>query len=319
MWYILTERKGIADFGGKGRDYLAGLNNTVNENATPGFDRNFPFFEFSEEEIQAYMNYPPLVVPFGEIKSNAGKNLFFQRVQHINTDNAMMSFYDKNSTKIAYLWGEGLWRWRLFSYRENGSHELFNTLIHKTLNYLIARRGNDRFVHDIKALYDETDQVLINVEFYNESYELVNVPDVQLQLKSEGKEFNYLLNRFGDKYRINLGNLTAGEYSYLLKTNFKGENFEKKGVFYVRSRNPELNDVVANKRLLQDIALHSGGSLTELKGLSALVDDIRDNTDLKIVERKEIRFVELGELAWLGIVLLVLLCVEWFLLKYFTE
>ncbi|MDL2251908.1 hypothetical protein LJC12_03565 [Odoribacter sp. OttesenSCG-928-J03] len=319
VWYILTERKSINDFGGQGRDYSINLNSNINENATPGFDRSFPFFELTEQEIQGYTNYPPLVVPFGEIKSQTGKNLFVQKIKSIDTGNALMSFYDKNGLKTAYLWGEGIWRWRLFSYRESGSHDLFNTLIHKTVNYLIAKRGNDRFVNDIKALYDETEEAVIHVELYNESYELINTPDVYLQLRNEGREYSYVLNRYGDKYRINLGNLPAGEYQYVLKTSLKGENFEKKGSYFVRTQNMELNDMVANHALLKGISEHSGGESVNFRDLDQLVDRIKSDSKLMSVEKKEIKYVELGELGWLGMLLLLLLCIEWFLLRYFTD
>ncbi|GHU60535.1 hypothetical protein FACS1894121_0800 [Bacteroidia bacterium] len=302
MWYILTTPT-----------------TTVTEDVTPGFVRSFPYFEFSEAEIQGFSKYPPVVVPFGEIRSNSGKNLFVQRIKNIDTDNALMSFYDKNGVKAAYMWGEGFWRWRLFSYRENGSHELFNTLIHKTLNYLISRRGNDRFIHDIRPIYDETEEAILNVELYNESYELVNTPDVSLLLKANGKEFNYILNRNGNKYRINLGNLATGEYHYTLKTNLKGSDFEKKGGFFVRTQNPELNDMVADRALLKDLAETSGGRTSDLKGLDELIDAIKSGSTHKVSERREVSYMELGELWWLGMLLLLLLCVEWALLKYRVE
>ncbi|GHV66416.1 hypothetical protein FACS1894199_09790 [Bacteroidia bacterium] len=335
LWYILTERDNMISFaiaGSTGNmsnigDYSVNLNTTttttttatVTEGVTPGFVRNFPYFEFSEAEIQGFSKYPPVVVPFGEIRSNSGKNLFVQRIKNIDTDNALMSFYDKNGVKAAYMWGEGFWRWRLFSYRENGSHELFNTLIHKTVNYLITRRGNDRFIHDIRPIYDETEEAILNVELYNESYELVNTPDVSLQLKANGKEFNYILNRNGNKYRINLGNLATGEYHYTLKTNLKGTDFEKKGGFFVRTQNPELNDMVADKALMKDLAATSGGRTSDLKGLDELLDAVNSGSTHKVSERREVSYMELGELWWLGMLLLLLVCVEWALLKYRVE
>ena len=38
---------------------------------------------------------------------------------------------------------------------------------------------------------------MINVELYNDSYELINTPDLKMELNIGGKTYNYLFNRNG--------------------------------------------------------------------------------------------------------------------------
>lgn len=319
VWYILTGKKNITDFARFGKHYSVNFTTDLNEYATPDMSRNFPYFEFTDAEIAGFSAYPPLTVPFGEINTGAGRMLFTQKIKNTPTSNGVLGFYDQEGNRIAYFWGEGLWKWRLYSYEENGNHELFNTLINKVVGYLATRKGNDRLIHDIRPVYGETEEAIVNVELYNDSYELVNHPDVKFDLNHETKTFNYLLNRTGDKYRINLGNLPAGEYSYRLSTNLKGETFEKKGVFYVRSHNPELNDVVANRHLLKEIAENSGASLFESQDLHNLVQLLNQNDKLKPVYKLETEFMDLSRMKVLGLILLLLLCIEWFLLKFYAD
>lgn len=318
LWYILTTRKSIQDFARFGKAYTADFSTEVNEYATISFNREFPFFEFTEQEINGFTAYPPVVVPFGEIKSIAGRPLFTQKIKNTLTGNGLLSFYDNNDFKTCYFWGEGLWKWRLFSYKESGNHELFNLLINKIVSYLATQKGNDRFINDIQALYDETDKTVVNVELYNDSYELVNTPDVKLWLKYEDKDFNYILNRNRDKYRIDLGNLPAGEYRYTLSTNLKGEDFEKQGLFFVRTQNPELNDVVANRELLGNISNHSGGQMVSMDNLDQLIQSMDQDSHFKPNYKSEVKQIDLSEIKWLGIILLFLICIEWFFLKYFV-
>ena len=153
---------------------------------------------------------------------------------------------------------------------------------------------------------------------YNDSYELVNTPEVKLNLKYEDKELTYSFSRYGDKYKINLGNLLSGEYHYHLQTHLKGKSFESKGTFYVRSNNPEGNDVVANPQLLKDLAGATGGQTYEKTAWNELVNDLKQNKTLKPVFRNEIKYIELDKLEILGFILLLLICTEWFLLKYFA-
>lgn len=318
LWYILTTRESITAFARYGKEYGIDFSTGMNEYATIAFNRDFPFFEFNEQEIAGFATFPPLVVPFGEIRNNAGRPLFQQKIKNTDTSNGIITFYDNKTNRICYFWGDGLWKWRLYSYRENGNHELFNTLVNKIVTYLAAQKGKDRFIHDIKPLYDEIEETVINVELYNDSYELINTPDVKLQLKYNNNDFNYVFNRNGDKYKINLGNLPAGEYAYFLSANLKGENLEKKGIFQVRTQNPELNHVVADRQLLKEIAINSGGKMIEMNELEELVKVLNENTDLKPAYKSEIKYIELSEIGILGIILLLLICTEWFLLKYFV-
>ena len=86
---------------------------------------------------------------------------------------------------------------------------------------------------DIEPLYEESEEIVINVELYNDSYELINTPDLKMELNIGGKTYIYLFNRNGEKYRMTLGNLQAGEYSFRLSTDLKGERFTKKGKFFM--------------------------------------------------------------------------------------
>lgn len=318
-WFILTSREEITDYVRYGNNgYTANFKTALDEYANPSYNRDFPYFEFSENEARAIADFPPLVVPFGELKGSGGKPLFFQRIKNTTVANEIMSFCDRPDYRVGLFFGEGLWRWRLFSYKENGSHDLFNTLVYKTVNYLSGRRGNDRFITDIEALYEETDEIVVQAELYNESYEMVNSPDVNVVLKHDGKEYDYSMNRYGDKYRIDFGNLQEGEYDYLFATDLKGERFEKRGTFYVRTRNSEANDVVADRGLMNEIARLTGGLSSEWNGLDTLLQGIRQRTDAKAEYKQEVSYVEWGELWWLGSILMFLLCVEWFLLKVYA-
>lgn len=317
VWNILTTSESMERMARFGKAYSTDFMTNTTEYVTPDFNGDFPFFEFTEQEINGIQSYPPLVVPFGKLRSGAGRLLFTQMVKTVPSENGMISFYDDNSIRSCYFWGEGLWRWRLYSYKENGSHELFNMLVHKIVNYLAVNRGDDRFVHDIKPLYDETEETVIHVELYNESFELVNTPDVKLTLKNGEHDFSYVLNRDRDKYRISLGNLQEGEYGYTLSTNLKGENFEKKGSFYVRTRNVEINDILANQQLLKEIAENSGGKAIDFANFERLTDELSQNDDFKLVYKSEVKYMDLDEMSVIGLILLFLICIEWFLLKYF--
>lgn len=319
LWYILTSKDDIIAFSNLNRHYSVHFTTELNEYATPHINSDFPYFEFSDNEIAGFTNYPPMVVPFGELNTKAGRVLFYQSVKSTPTSNGMLAFYEQKGCRIAYLWGEGFWKWRLYSYQENGNHEIFNTLVNKVVGYLATQKGDDRFINDIQSVYEEMEETIIHVELYNDSYELVNVPEVKLELKCGNKNFSYSLNRNGDKYRINLGNLPAGEYAYQLYVNLKGEAFKKEGLFQVRSYNHELNELVANRIILKEIAENSGGKMFIPQNIDKLVRLLKENDKLKPEYKSVTEFMDLSRMKILGLIILLLLCTEWFLLKLFAD
>ena len=318
VWYILTTPECIAGFSKLQNLYTSDISADKTEYASLQINEQFSYFEFSETEKAAYKDYPPIIVPFGEINTGAGKILFSQKIKNTPTSNGILGFYDLNGQKISYFWGEGLWKWRLYSYQENGNHEPFNTLINKIVGYLTTRQGAERLVDDIEPLYEESEEIVINVELYNDSYELINTPDLKMELNIGGKTYNYLFNRNGEKYRMTLGNLQAGEYNFRLSTDLKGERFTKKGIFYVKSHNPELNRLVADLSLLKEIARHTGGESVSVRDMARLTNELNSNDRYISEYKSETGFSDLSEIKILGLIILLLLCMEWFLLKFFA-
>lgn len=321
IWYILTDRDRIKDFAQANGNYSVDFSMSTDkyEYAFPKVNDRFPYFEFTDEEIKEYESYPPLEVPLGKIDVKAGYSLINQQINNTPTNNGMFVFYQQAGQRIAYLWGEGLWKWRMFSYNESGNHESFNTLVHKIVNYLSLDKGGERLVHDFRPVYGEEEEILLNVELYNDSYELFNTPDMNLKLKQGEHSYNYLLNRTDKKYRIQLGNLTPGEYNYQLMTELNGEKLEKEGIFYVRSYSPEQNNVVADHLLLRDIAKNTNGAFFSSRDIEVLVRQLNNNEQFKSVYKLNTETEDLNKMKLLGLIILVLLCVEWFLLRYYAE
>lgn len=318
VWNILTDASTMEVMARYTNQYSVDFSSGLNEYAGVAVNRDFSLFELTDQEESGYSAYPPVYVPFGEIKTGAGKLLFTQKIKNIPNSNGMLGFYETQGYRTCYFWGNGLWKWRLYSYQENGTHDLFNALIQKTVSYLTVRKGAERFIHDIKPIYEESEDILIHAELYNDSYELINTPDIKLKLKSDGKDFDYLLNRNLSKYKINLGNLKAGEYHYDLTSRLGEQVFKKEGIFYVRTYNAERNDRVANWQLLQEISRHTNAKTIPVKNLSEMVEILNTNSKFNPVYKTEMSFAECRTMGGLGLILLLLLCIEWFLLRYYA-
>jgi hypothetical protein len=110
--------------------------------------------------------------------------LFKQKIGNVETNYPLLAFNDEAGRKTAALTGEGLWRWQLAEYREFGNHHAVEELLSQTVQYLTANANRQRFrVYAAKNVFDEGENVLLNAELYNDALELINTPDVKINLK----------------------------------------------------------------------------------------------------------------------------------------
>ncbi|MEL7121492.1 MAG: hypothetical protein AAFO07_18740, partial [Bacteroidota bacterium] len=141
---------------------------------------SFTLFTFDERISQQLADFAPLVAPFGEYTVNeAAQVLLYQRISKIDTENPLLVFGENNGSKVGVLAAEGIWKWRLFDFLQNQTHDIIDELVGKSVQYVSVKEDKRRFrVTPEKNIFDENERILINAELYNNSYELVNDPDV---------------------------------------------------------------------------------------------------------------------------------------------
>lgn len=66
---------------------------------------------------------------------------------------------------------------------------------------------------------------MFDVELYNSSYEFINELDVSMVIiDGSGKEFNFIFNKMGWVYSLNVGFFFVGNYNYKVNVFSNGEN-----------------------------------------------------------------------------------------------
>jgi len=252
------------------------------EEVQTAFDPNFSLFVLSDETKNDIQNSPPLLAPFGSTRLLANmQNLSLQTIKNIPTDKTMMAFGSIQGRKVGYIVGEGLWRWRLYNYQVNGNHDSFNELIQKMIQYLAMKENEDNFNVYYNSLYQETDAIEFRADLYNDSYELVNSPEVKMTLTNDSlQEFNYQFDRFEDYYRLNTGSMKPGDYKFMAETDLGNQHFTESGIFSVGRNNLENQNVKADFRLLNQISAQSGGKFYPFEQYGTLLDTIIYNKQI---------------------------------------
>jgi hypothetical protein len=215
------------------------------------------------------------------------------------------------------LAGEGLWRWQLAEFQAFGNHHGLEELLNQTIQYLTANDNPQRFrVYPAKTVFDEGERIIINAELYNEALELINTPDVKIELKSQqGKSFSFLFTRTPQSYQLDAGILPSGEYTYHTAVVLGKETLTANGQFTVKTLNLETKQTAANHQLLKAIAKQSGGQMLFPGEVAQLADLIRKNDNIKTVVYEEKTYTDLIANKWFFLLILILLGGEWFLRK----
>ena len=295
---------------------IRGSRGKFNE-SQPVADKKFSLFTLSDFAKNAIRKFPPLLTPFGNYKkSKASVVLFNQKIGMIATEQPLVLFNTVGEKKTGVIAGEGIWRWRMHDYASHGSHQVFDELMSKIIQYLSVKEDKSRFRVTGENSFLENETIFFDAELYNDNYELINEPDVQIEIiNAEGNKFPFVFSKTSNAYRLNAGMLPVGEYSYVARVKTGEKVLIEKGEFSVSAIRLELLNTVADHGLLYNLALRHGGEMLMPDEMSKIPQILAAREDIRPVSWSQKRFKDLITLKWVFFLLLAFIALEWFLRK----
>jgi hypothetical protein len=295
---------------------------TLYDLALPEFNTQFKLFE-TDAGFKSFIEAcPPLNVPFADFVLSSNFQVFMhQKIKGISTKMPLMGFssnLEGGFAKAGFIMGEGIWNWRMKNYLMYENHRQFDEFVYKMTNYLASDIKKERFMVFSERMYQENEEVTMIAEFYNPSFELINSPEIDVQIANDqGKEYIFQFSRAGLSYSLNAGRLPVGLYKFSAQTNFENKLFKKSGEFRVVPIKIEHINLTANHSILNALSLKSGGKMYRIENVSDLYNDLIQNSTIRPVSHSATGLIGLNELKWLLFVLLFVLMAEWFARKYF--
>ncbi len=283
----------------------------------PLVNKDFPLFSVDESTKEFLSDVPPLKVPFTQFSIPGDAYVFAQQmVGKVETDLPLISFYSVEESKVCLVAGEGIWRWKMHDFMKNENDQHFKEILQKMVQYISIKEDKSNFRINHKKKFLENEEVLLDAELYNDSYELFNKSEVSFKLSNEkGKVFNYLFEPINDRYHLNAGFLVPGTYSYVAKTTVGSKQLEKKGKFVVEEMNLEGISTKADVFVMKQLASSTGGDFYFVNETSKMINTILAREDIKPVEHSSVELKELIHQKWLFFLIIVLLSVEWVVRK----
>lgn len=275
-------------------------------------------FTLSENFREVLEKFPPLVVPFANYQLEPEFNvLLYQKVKNIETGMPLLATGVLNGKKTGFLFGEGIWRWRLNNYFQNQSHSQFNEMVNQLVQYLALRENEDNFIVDFEPVYSEIDPVILDAEVYNDVFERITSEEVTIVIENEqGDELDFTFDVRGNGYHLNAGVLPVGNYSFIAEVTIGNQSYTETGNFTVTGVNIENIVTQANHRMLYQLAAQTGGAFYTGNQVDQAIDALKKSNNLKPISYFQEMVTELLNLRWIFFVVLILLSVEWFLRKY---
>jgi len=302
----LVQGATIKPLAGSGEESQATINST------------YATFKLSDDFKELLPKFPPLQVPFADYELEPEFTpLFYQKIINIETSKPLIATGNLNGRKTGFIFGEGIWRWRLYDYYVNQSQARFNELVNQLVQYLALRENEDNFILDFKPVYTEIDDVVLTAEVYNDAFERLTSEEVNIEIQNtNGDKFNFTFDVQGEKYYLNSGKLPTGDYTFSAEVILGNETFNETGSFTIVPVTLENVITRANHNLLFQLANQSGGNFYLPVSVDQLISDLRNNKQLKPTSYFQEIVYELLNLRWLFFVFLILLSVEWFLRKF---
>ena len=272
---------------------------------------DFTLFNVSPAIKEQAGKFPVLHAPFGTLRTAGGVEVLLnQRKGNIDKGEPLMAFNSWNGIRTGFIVGEGIWRWRL------QEPTVFKELTQKMVQYLATKEDKSFFRILAKTDFNENESIVFKAEVYNESYELINTPSVELEITGEdGQKYPYDFGTEGRGYSLNAGKLPVGKYTYIAKANANGKVYELSGEFSVKPIRVEYANSVADHQLLHNMAVNNGGEMAYPGDLDALYNKIISRNDLRPMVYTQSKFEDVVNWKWIFFLVIGLLTVEWFLRK----
>lgn len=318
LCFILGEQTDITAFNQLGMPMQMQLKGTGFDNAQAIQDNAFDLFDIPQNILDMLERIPPLKVHFGDLKFLDNHHVMLkQRISGINTDKPLIAFMNVNDRKIGYIAGTGLWKWRVMDFRINGNQSAFDELLNKSMQFLLTRSREEQFSVKVGQMFTNNENIEFQAELYNEAWELTNTPEVSISIEdTSGNALDFVMNRGVNAYRLNIGNLPAGQYKWTASCDFQSNTLTSEGVFVVRKIAIEGLKSQANHQLLAMISERTNGKMYFPEEIDNLSNTLLNHDISKSRSISEEKHTSLLNIKWIFFLLISWIGVEWFMRKF---
>jgi hypothetical protein len=317
VWFIISSQTDITTVNSLDQLTHTSLHPSAPHDVLAVYNPSFNTFLLPQTIQSVTDKMPPLSVSIANAAATPGAAVLFSQ----KTGAALQQpiwILQQGSIPSAMLLGEGIWRWRLYEFKNFNQHSVIDECIRQTVAFLSANNNEKPFNVTLpRYVWSDQEAISLNAYLLNANNEQVNTPDVQLTITdSAGRKQNFSFERSGSAYSLNIGIWAGGTYTYSAKTTYNDKTHTAAGSFVVESIPVELMETGADYPFLYGLAKKYNGALVPAKNVSSLFDSITHNDHVKPIIQTNTETVPLVDRKWYFFIILLLAVGEWLLRKY---
>jgi len=284
------------------------------EDYLTNFDSDFNLFAIDN---LGFENFPPLENPFGTITPNENAStLLSSRIRNVDTEQPLLSFFDNQGKRNAYLFGENIWKWRAHSYVDKKSFEEFDVFLDKTIQFLASNDSKKSLIVNHERFYNSGDALEITAQYFNKNYEFDEKARLTIAVtNTKSKQIKrYDLLKTNNSFKVNLDGLSAGQYSFTVKE--LNSNASYSSTFEILDFDIEKQFVNPDLNKLKQLASQTKGAVFVPNQVENLIKTLLENEEYKAIQKNIVKKTPLIDWVWLLVLIAITLATEWFLRKY---
>lgn len=285
--------------------------------------REHSSYTFGQNWITWANASPPLVRNRSNWQAKQNAQVFATaKIKNVELDYPVFGIQSQLGRKNMVFVGENFWRMRAHSFVETEDFENFDAWLFNMIKWLMVNDDKRRFkVAPSKKIFSGGEPVIFRGQAYDDSYNAISGVDIKLQLTNPaGNVEDYFLSESSNgQYYIELNKLEEGTYRY--KAEGRKDNVrigQDQGQFSIGRSNVEHFRLQADREMLQQIALRTGGEFFYARNMEELAKRLKELPAMKPVRDYKKERTGLNEFFWPMILLLLLLSVEWIVRKFYS-
>ena len=274
------------------------------------------FAPFAIDNI-GFEKFPPLENLYGKItEKNQTTTLLNASIRSIKTNSPLLSFYETNGKRGAFLFGSNIWKWRAKSYLDHQSFEKFDLMMDKIIQYLNTNNQKKSLIVSHERFYNMGDNIEITAQYFNKNYEFDENASLSIKLvntkTNSVKQFDLL--KSNNSFKVNLEGLNPGKYSFEIKESNSKSSYTAS--FEVLDFDIEKQFVNANFNQMKQVSMQTNGTVYIPNQIDDLIKKLTVSEEFPTIEKSIKTNTSLIDTLWFLILLAVLLATEWFIRKY---
>ncbi len=293
-------------------------NRQVGEDFGGRLNEQFNLFIFPDNLSEFLSEMPPLRAPLSGISMKTpSSNFVTQIIKDIDLNVPLIWFARNGSSKLCFWWGEGLWRWNMYEYLKFGEHYFTRNMTSSILNYLTINDITDPLKIDVPGSISSFEKLTWKASLYNESFEMINYPDLFMDLiLPDGETRKLEFRKLDGKYWLDQDQLIPGQYIYHCYTTLSNTEIRKSGVVQVLETALENLDSQARFSDLQIVSKQKGGRFFPLSQKSDFIDSLDEVEAGETASFKESQWVNLLNWQLFLFFIIILFSLEWLLRRW---